>query len=179
MTVECLTWLLVMYFAPRPQTYDSTISWLSARFENSDSTMKILSRGHPYLEPGRVEAPSFLKEFSWNLHKWDPLRSLYMEPSPLPVFTDSSSEALAPDTPPHGVEGRPACSSTNVCQWGVTSQCPGGCNTPSRVGSQPERAGHTMCLISQGDGIHYPVGDPLLRDGIPLLLAPKTDKELN
>ncbi len=30
-----------MYFAPRPQTYDSTISRLSARFENSDLTMKI------------------------------------------------------------------------------------------------------------------------------------------
>ncbi len=34
-------------FWPRSQTYDSTISRLSARFENSDSTMKILSRGHP------------------------------------------------------------------------------------------------------------------------------------
>ncbi len=50
--------------------------------------------------------------------------------------------------------------------------------TPSRVGSQPERARHTPCLISQGDGIHYPVGHPLLGDGIPLLPASVTDKEL-
>ncbi len=28
-------------------------------------------------------------------------RSLHMEPSPLPVLTDSSSEGLAPDAPPH------------------------------------------------------------------------------
>ncbi len=45
-TVECLTWLLVMYFAPPPNIwfdYQSNI----ARFVNSDSTMKILSRGHP------------------------------------------------------------------------------------------------------------------------------------
>ncbi len=36
----------------------------------------------------------------WNLHIWDPLGSLHMEPSPLPVLTDSSSEGLAPDVPP-------------------------------------------------------------------------------
>ncbi len=34
-------------FWPCPQAYDSTISRLSARFENSDSSMKILSRRHP------------------------------------------------------------------------------------------------------------------------------------
>ena len=43
---------------------------------------------------------------------------------------------------------------------------------------QPERAGHTLCLVSQGDGIHYPVGHPLLGDSLPLLLASITDKEL-
>ncbi len=28
---------------------------------------------------------------------------------------------------------------------------PGGCNTPRGVSSQPEQAGHAMCLIGQGD----------------------------
>ncbi len=37
----------------------------------------------------------------WTLHIWDPIRSLHMDPSPLPVLTDSSSEGLAPDAPPH------------------------------------------------------------------------------
>ncbi len=63
------------------------------------------------------------------------------------------------------VRGHPARSSTNICQQGTVSQCPGGGNTSSRVGSQPERAGHTLCLISQGAGIHYTVGQPPLRDG--------------
>ncbi len=36
----------------------------------------------------------------WTLHIWDPLRSLHMEPNPLPVLTDSSSEGLAPGAPP-------------------------------------------------------------------------------
>ncbi len=154
-----------------------------------------------------------------------------MEPSPLPVLRDSSSEGLAPDAPPHPaaegmeeldrvysglsgavfskptrnrgpsvllpvwgentggnrfhtkaiessecVRGRPAHSSTNICQWGATSQRPGGRYTSRRVSSQPERARHTLCLISQGDGIHYPVGHPLPGDGIPFLPASVTDK---
>ncbi len=70
------------------------------------------------------------------------------------------------------VRGRPTHSSTNICQRGATSQRPGRCNTSSRVGSQPERAGHTLCLISQSDGVHYPVGHPLLGDGIPFCRPP-------
>ncbi len=35
----------------------------------------------------------------WNLHIWDPFRSLHMEPSLLLVLTDSSNEGLAPDAP--------------------------------------------------------------------------------
>ncbi len=58
------------------------------------------------------------------------------------------------------------------------SQRPEGCDTSGRVSTQPERAGHTLCLKSQGDGIHYPVGHPLLVDDIPLLQASATDKEL-
>ncbi len=160
-------------------------------------------------------------------------QSLHMEPSPLPVLKDLSSEGLAPDAPPRPaaegmeeldrvysvlsgsvfskptrnwgpsvllpvwgentggnrfhtkaiessecVRGRPARSSTNICQWGATSQRPGGRYTSRRVSSQPERARHNLCLISQGDGIHYPVGHPLLGDGIPFLPASVTDKEL-
>ncbi len=62
------------------------------------------------------------------------------------------------------VRGRPARSSTNICQRGAVSQFPGGRNTCSTVSSQPKRARHTLCLISPG--IHYPVGHPLLGDGI-------------
>ncbi len=76
------------------------------------------------------------------------------------------------------VSCRPARSPTNIGQRGATSQRPGGRHTSCRVSSQPERARHTLCLISQGDGIHYPVGHPLLGDGIPFLPASVTDKEL-
>ncbi len=76
------------------------------------------------------------------------------------------------------VRGRPARSPTNICQRGATSQRPGGRYTSHRVSSQTERARHTLSLISQGDGIHYPVGHPLLGDGIPFLPASMTDKEL-
>ncbi len=131
-----------------------------------------------------------------------------MEPSPLPVLRDSSSEDLAPDGPlrpaAEGMEEldrvyswtlwssfskltrnrspsvllpvwgentggnrfhmkaiessecvscRPARSPTNIGQRGATSQRPGGRHTSCRVSSQPERARHTLCLISQGDGI--------------------------
>ncbi len=154
-------------------------------------------------------------------------RSLHMEPSPLPVLRDSSSEGLALDAllrpaaegmeeldrvlqlysleqflasrpevllPVWGentggnrfhtkaiessecVRGRPARSPTIICQRGAMSQRPGGRHTSYRVRSQPERARHTLCLISQGDGIHYPVGHPLLGDGIPFLPASVTDK---
>ncbi len=65
------------------------------------------------------------------------------------------------------VVGHPARSSTNICQRGTMSQRPGGCKTSGGVSSQPERAGHTLCLISQGDGIHYPAGQSKARLGLP------------
>ncbi len=74
------------------------------------------------------------------------------------------------------VRGRPARSPTNICQRGATSQRTGGRHTSCRVGSPPERARHTLCLISQGDGIHYPVGHPPLGGGIPILPASVTDE---
>ncbi len=70
----------------------------------------------------------------------------------------------------------PAHSSTNICQRGTTSQRPGGCHASHRVGMQPERAGHALCLVSQGNGVHYPVGHPLLGDSLSFLLASVTDK---
>ncbi len=70
------------------------------------------------------------------------------------------------------VRGCPARSPTNICQQGAMSQRPGGCHTSCRVSSQPERARYTLCLISHGDGIHYPVGHPLLGDGIPFCRPP-------
>ncbi len=72
------------------------------------------------------------------------------------------------------VRGRPARSPTNICQRGAMSQCLGGRHTSFRVSSQARVC--IMCLISQGDGIHYPVGHPLLGDGIPFLPVSVTDK---
>ncbi len=56
-----------------------------------------------------------------------------------------------------GVRCCPARSSTNVCQRG---------------------AGTGLGLVRQGDGLHYPVGQPLLGDSLPFLLISVTDKEL-
>ncbi len=40
-------------------------------------------------------------------------------------------------------------------------------DTPSGVSMQPERAGHTLCFIGQGDGIHYPVAILCLETAFP------------
>ncbi len=37
---------------------------------------------------------------TWDLHIWDPFRSLHMEPSPLRVLTDSSRKGLVPEALP-------------------------------------------------------------------------------
>ncbi len=56
-----------------------------------------------------------------NLHIWDPFRSLYVEPSPLPVLKDSSSEGLALDAPPclaaEGTEELDKVSITDSLEW--------------------------------------------------------------
>ncbi len=72
----------------------------------------------------------------------------------------------------------PARSSTTICQGGAMCQHTAGRNTSGRVSSQPEWTGHALSLVCQGDGIHYPVGPPLLGDSLHLLLASITDKEL-
>ncbi len=77
-----------------------------------------------------------------------------------------------------GVRCRPARSSTDVCQRGAVRQRIGGGNTPCGVSPHPHGARLTLGLVRQGDGIHYPVGQPLLGDSLPFLLTSVIDKEL-
>ncbi len=77
-----------------------------------------------------------------------------------------------------GVRCRPARSSTDVCQRGAVRQRIGGGNTPCGVSPHPHGARLALGLVCQGDGIHYPVGQPLLGDSLPFLLTTVTDKEL-
>ncbi len=58
--VEHLTRLLVMYFLPHLQTHDSTVSRLSARFNNSDLTWKSLVGDTPNFDRYNV-----LHECNW------------------------------------------------------------------------------------------------------------------
>ncbi|XP_052466728.1 uncharacterized protein LOC128024890 [Carassius gibelio] len=80
--------------------------------------------------------------------------------------------------PRKGVRCRPARSSTNVCQRGAVRQRIGGGHTPCGVGPHPQGARLALGMVSQGDGVHYPVGQPPLRDSLPLLLTSKADQEL-
>ncbi len=77
-----------------------------------------------------------------------------------------------------GVRCRPARSSTDVCQRGAVRQRIGRGNTPCGVSPHPHGARLALGLVRQGDGIHYPVGQPLLGDSLPFLLTTVTDKEL-
>ncbi len=71
-----------------------------------------------------------------------------------------------------------ACSSAHVCQRGTVRQLMGGGNTPSGVSPHPQGARLALRLVHQGDGIHYPVGQPLFEDSLPFLLTSVADKEL-
>ncbi len=51
-------------------------------------------------------------------------------------------------------------------------------HTPCGVSPHPHGARLALGLVRQGDGIHYPVGQPLLGDSLPFLLTSVTDKEL-
>ncbi len=77
-----------------------------------------------------------------------------------------------------GVRCRPARSSADVSQRGAVHQRMGGGNTPSGVSPHPQGARLALRLIRQGDGIHYPVGQPLFGDSLPFLLTSVADKEL-
>ncbi len=54
----------------------------------------------------------------------------------------------------------------------------GGGNTPSGVSPHPQGARLALQLVRQGDGLHYPVGQPLFGDSLPFLLPFVADKEL-
>ncbi len=77
-----------------------------------------------------------------------------------------------------GVGRRAASSSADVRQRGTVCQHIGGGNTPSRVSPHPQGARLALRLVCQGDGIHYPVSQPLFGDSLPFLLTSVADKEL-
>ncbi len=77
-----------------------------------------------------------------------------------------------------GVRCRPARSSAGVCQRGTVRQRMGGGNTPGGVSPHPQGARLALRLVRQGDGLHYPVGQPLFGDSLPFLLPSVADKEL-
>ncbi len=72
-----------------------------------------------------------------------------------------------------GVQCHPARSSTMSAEWRL-----GGGNTPCGVGPHPQGARIALGLVCQGNGIYYPVGQPLLGDSFPFLLKSVADKEL-
>ncbi len=71
-----------------------------------------------------------------------------------------------------GVRCRPARSSADFRQRGTVRQRMGGGNTPGGVSPHPQGARLTLRLVRQGDGLHYPVGQPLFGDSLPFLLQP-------
>ncbi len=77
-----------------------------------------------------------------------------------------------------GVRCRPARSSADVCQRGTVRQRMGGGNTPGGVSPHPQGAWLALRLVRQGDGLHYPVGQPLFGDSLPFLLPSVAVKEL-
>ncbi len=60
----------------------------------------------------------------------------------------------------------------------IVLQCIGGGNTPGGVSPHPQGARLALRLVRQGDGLHYPVGQPLFGDSLPFLLPSVADKEL-
>ncbi len=92
---------------------------------------------------------------------------------PLPVTQHTGRNWLNAETVEtcEGVRCRPACSSADVCQRGAVCQRMGGGNTPSGVSPHPQGARLALKLVLQGDGHHYPVGQPLFGDSLPFLLT--------
>ncbi len=77
-----------------------------------------------------------------------------------------------------GVRCRPTRSSTDVYQRGAVRQRMRGGNIPCGVSPHPQGAWLALRLVRQGDGIHYPVCQPLLGDSLPFLLNSVADKKL-
>ncbi len=87
--------------------------------------------------------------------------------------------------PTHGkkLAQRGDCKILQRCSVSPSPQlyrclCIGGGNTPCGVSPHPQGARLALRLVRQGDGIHYPVGQPLLGDSLPFLLTSVADKEL-
>ncbi len=99
---------------------------------------------------------------------------------PLPVTQYTGRNWLNAETVEscEGFRCRPARSSADVCQRGAVHQCMGGGNTPIGVSPHPQGARLALRLVRQGDGLHYPVGQPLFGDSLPFLLTSVGDKEL-
>ncbi len=99
---------------------------------------------------------------------------------PLPVTQHTGRNWLNAETLEscEGFRCRPACSSADVCQRGAVHQRMGGGNTLSGVSPHPQGARLALRLVFQGDGLHYPVGQPLFGDSLPFLLTSVADKEL-
>ncbi len=65
-----------------------------------------------------------------------------------------------------------------LCQRGAMRQRMGEGNTPGGVSPHSQGAWLALRLVRQGDGLHYPVGQPLFGDSLPFLLSSVADKEL-
>ncbi len=59
----------------------------------------------------------------------------------------------------------------------IVESCEGVRCCPARS-SHPQGARLALRLVRQGDGLHYPVGQPLFGDSLPFLLPSVADKEL-
>ncbi len=77
-----------------------------------------------------------------------------------------------------GVRWCPARSSTDICHRGAVRKRIWTGNTPSGVSPHPKRIQLALRLVHQGDGIHYPVGQPQLGNSLPFLLTSVANKEL-
>ncbi len=99
---------------------------------------------------------------------------------PLPVTQQTGRNWLNAETVEscEGVRCRPARSSADVCQRGAVRQRMDGGNTPSGGNPHPQEARLALRLVRQGEGLHYPVGQPLFGDSLPFLLTSMSDKEL-
>ncbi len=77
-----------------------------------------------------------------------------------------------------GVRCRPARSSADVRQRCAVRQLMGEGNTPGGVSPHPQGAWLALRLVRQGDGLDYPVDQPLFGDSLPFLQLSVADKEL-